>query len=113
MNIRKGDTVVIRRGKYRSRETGKYKTAKVLHVFPESNRLIIEGVNMISRHTRPSQKNPKGGIVKKEAPIRRDNVALFCRSCAGPTKISFKILEESDGSKKKIRICRRCGEAIS
>lgn len=113
MRIRKGDIVVIRRGKYRSRETGKYKTGKVLHVFTDSNRLIVEGVNMISRHTRPSQKNPKGGIVKKEAPIHRANVALFCKSCAAPSKISFKVLEESDGSKKKIRICRKCGEAIS
>jgi len=113
MNIRKGDTVVIRRGKYRSREAGKHKTAKVLHVFTDSNRLIVEGVNMISRHTRPSQKNPKGGIVRKESPIRRDNVAIFCKSCSAPAKISFKVLDESDGSKRKIRICRKCGEAIS
>jgi len=112
MNIKKGDTVVVRRGKYRSREKGKYKTGKVLHVFVHSNRLIIEGVNLISRHTRPSQKNPKGGIVKKEAPISRSNVALFCRSCSAPTKVSFKILAETDGSNKKIRLCRKCGEAI-
>ncbi|PKK84596.1 MAG: 50S ribosomal protein L24 [candidate division Zixibacteria bacterium HGW-Zixibacteria-1] len=113
MRIRKGDTVVIRRGKYRSQEAGKYKTGKVLHVFTDSDRLIVESVNMISRHTRPSQKNPKGGIVKKESPIQRANVALFCKSCAAPTKIGFKVLDESDGSKKKIRICRKCGEEIS
>jgi len=111
MRIKKGDTVVIRRGKYRSREEGKYKTGKVLHVFPASNRLIVEGVNMISRHTRPSQSNPKGGIVKKEAPIHRSNVALFCKSCSAPTRISYKVLE-GDGRKEKIRLCRKCGEAI-
>lgn len=113
MNIKKGDIVVIRRGKYRSRELGKHKTGKVLHVFPKSNRLIVEGINMISRHTRPSQKSPKGGIIKKEAPIQRSNVALFCRSCSAPTKVGFKILEESDGTKTKIRLCRKCGEAMS
>jgi len=113
MNIKKGDLVIIRRGKYRSREPGKHKTGKVLHVFPKSNRLIVEGINMISRHTRPSQRNPKGGIVKKEAPIHRSKVALLCKSCSAPTKVSIKVLEESDGTKMKIRLCRKCGETIS
>jgi large subunit ribosomal protein L24 len=112
MNIKKGDMVVVRRGKYRSQEPGKYKTGKVLHVFPGSNRLIIEGVNLISRHTKPSQRNPKGGIVRKEAPIHRSNVALFCRSCSAPTKVSFKVLEETVGQNRKVRFCRKCGEAI-
>ena len=112
MNIRKGDIVIIRRGKYRSREEGKYKTGKVLHVFPGTNRLIVEGINMISRHTRPTRQNPKGGIVKKEAPIHRSNVALFCKSCSAPTKVAYKVLMESDGSSRKIRLCRKCGESI-
>ena len=110
MNIKKGDTVVVRRGKYRGRPD-KPKTGKVLHVFPVENRLIIEGVNIISRHTKPTQKNPKGGIVKKESTINRSNVALFCKGCSAPTKVSYKILEEG-GRKKKIRFCRKCGEAL-
>jgi large subunit ribosomal protein L24 len=111
MNIKKGDIVVIRRGKDRG-TPDKPKTGKVLHVFPAKNRLIIEGVNIIGRHSRPSRRNPKGGIVRKEAPIHRAKVALFCRSCSAPTKVSYKILEETEGKKTKIRLCRRCGEAI-
>jgi len=110
MRIKKGDTVVIRRGKDRG-TPDKLRTGKVLHVFPGRDRLIVEGINMISRHTRPTQRNPKGGVVKKEAPIHRSKVALYCKSCAAPTKISYRVIEES-GHKNKIRICRKCGESI-
>jgi large subunit ribosomal protein L24 len=111
MRIKKGDIVVIRRGK--DRGTGdKPRTGKVLHVFTKNNRLIIEGINMINRHARPTRTNPKGGIVRKEAPIHRSNVALYCKSCDAPTKISYKIIDEGKGIKTKIRLCRKCGEAI-
>jgi large subunit ribosomal protein L24 len=109
MNIKKGDVVVILAG--RDRGLGKQKTGKVLAVFPRSNRLIVEGINLISRHTRPTQKSPKGGIVRKEAPIHRSNVALYCKTCGTATKISQKVLSE-EGKTRKLRICRRCGEAI-
>ncbi|MEW6014801.1 MAG: 50S ribosomal protein L24 [Candidatus Zixiibacteriota bacterium] len=111
MNIRKGDIVVIRRGKDRG-TVEKPRTGKVLHVFPGSNRLIIEGVNIIARHSRPTRRNPKGGIVRKEAPIHRANVALFCKACSAPTRISHKVIEDTDGKKSKVRLCRRCGEAL-
>jgi len=111
MRIKKNDIVVVRRGKDRG-TSDKPKTGKVLHVFPGRDRLIIEGVNMISRHTRPSQRNQKGGIVKREAPIHRSNIALYCKSCDTPTKISFKFIDEGKGTKSKIRLCRKCGESI-
>ncbi len=111
MNIKKGDIVVIRRGKDRG-TPDKPRTGKVLHVFPIKNRLIVEGVNIIGRHSRPTRRNPKGGIVKKEAPIHRSKVALFCKSCSAPTKVSYKVIEETEGKKSKIRLCRKCGEAI-
>jgi len=105
MNIKKGDTVFIRRGKDRG------KTGKVLHVFTKSDRVIVEGVNLISRHSRPSRTNPKGGIVKKEAPIHRANVTFYSKSISAPTKISYKVIDE-DGKKSKIRVCRKTGEQI-
>jgi large subunit ribosomal protein L24 len=111
MNIKKGDLVVIRRGKDRG-SPDKPRTGKVLHVFPRNNSLIVEGVNLISRHTRPSKRNPKGGIVRKEAPINRSKVALFCKECSASAKIGYRMLSASEGSEKKMRICRRCGEAI-
>ncbi len=105
MNIKKGDIVYIRRGKDRG------KTGKVLHVFTKTNRLIIEGVNLISRHSRPTQSNPKGGIVRKEAPIHRSNVGIYNKSISAPTKVSYRYIEEG-GRKTKIRICRKTGEQI-
>lgn len=111
MNIKKDDIVVIRRGKDRG-TSEKIKTGKVLAVFPSTNRLIVEGINMIGRHTRPTQKNPKGGIIKKEGTIHRSNVALYCKSCSAASKVSQKVLVDSDGVRRKIRHCRRCGEAI-
>ncbi len=110
MRIKKGDTVVIRRGRDRG-TADKLKTGKVLHVFPGRDRVIIEGINLMKRHTRPTQRNPKGGVVIKEAPIHRSNIALFCKSCDAPTKISFKVIDSDDKS-SKIRLCRKCGEAI-
>jgi len=111
MRIKKNDIVIVRRGKDRS-TSDKTRTGKVLHVFPGRNRLIIEGINMISRHTRPTQSNPKGGIVRREAPIHRSNIALYCKSCDGPSKIGFKLIDDGKGAKTKLRLCRKCGEAI-
>ncbi len=105
MNIKKGDTVYIRRGKDRG------KTGKVLYVFTKSNRVIVEGINLISRHSRPSQTNPKGGIIKKEAPIHRSNVAFYSKTISAATKISYKVIDEG-GKRTKIRICRKTGEQI-
>ncbi len=111
MRIKKGDTVIVRRGKDRGTKD-KPKTGKVLHVFPGRNRLIIEGVNIISRHSRPTRTNPKGGVVRKEAPIHRSNVALYCKSCSAPTKVGFKFIDEGKDHASKVRVCRRCGEII-
>ncbi len=110
MSIKKGDIVAVLSGRDRA-AGGKYKTGKVLAVFPEKNRLIVEGIHMITKNARPTQKSPKGGIVTMEASIHRSNVALYCKSCSAPTKTSFKVLEDS-GKNKKLRICRKCGEAI-
>jgi len=110
MNIKKGDIVAILTGKDRG-EGGKPKTGKVLAVIPDKNRLIVEGINMISKHQRPTQRNPKGGVITKEAPIHRSNVAPYCKSCGRPTKVGIKVLEEESGN-SKLRICRRCGEAL-
>jgi large subunit ribosomal protein L24 len=66
--IKKGDQVVVLAGKYRGR------SGRVLRVYPKKDRVVVEGVNMIKRHTRPTQRNPKGGIVQKEAPIHISNV---------------------------------------
>ena len=106
MNIKKGDSVFIISG------NSKGKVAKVLHVFPANNRLIVEGINMMKRHTRPSQKNHKGGIVIKEATIHRSNVKIYCGSCNSPTRVAQRLVETKDLKGSKIRCCRLCGAEL-
>ena len=97
--IRRNDTVVITTGK----DSGK--RGRVLKVLPAKNRLIVEGVNLIKRHTRPNpQKNIKGGIVEREASLHASNVQLVCPECRKMTRVGRKIL----GDGRKVRICRKC-----
>ncbi len=107
MKIKKGDSVLIIAG------DDKGKTGKVLKVFPDKSRAIVEGINFIKRHTRQTQKAQKGGIIEKEAPVHASNLMLFCPKCSSPTKVAYKILEgEKGGRLSKVRICRKCGEII-
>jgi large subunit ribosomal protein L24 len=102
VQIRKNDSVMIIAG----RERGK--TGKVLRVIADKGAAIIERVNLIKRHTRPKGPQQPGGIVEKEASIHASNLMIMCDKCNAPVRIGRKIL--ADG--KKIRICRRCGEAL-
>ena len=107
MRIKKGDSVLVIAGDDRG------KIAKVLKVFPNRNRAIVEGVNFIKRHTKQTQRAQKGGIIEKEAPVNLSNLLVFCPRCSSPTKVSFKVLEGEAGEKySKVRICRKCGEII-
>jgi large subunit ribosomal protein L24 len=99
--IRKGDKVVVRTGK------DKGKSGEVLRVLRDEARVLVQGVNMIKRHTRPTPGNP-GGIIDKEASIHISNVALADPKTGKPTRVGFKLL---DGG-RKVRIARRSGEAI-
>lgn len=101
-NIRKNDQIYVIAGK----EIGK--KGRVLKVLRKSDRLVVEGINFLKKAQRPSQKNQKGGIIEKEAPIAISNVMLLCGKCAKPTRVGRTKL--SDG--KAIRVCKRCGESI-
>ena len=103
MRIVKNDTVKILSGKYNG------KTGKVLKVFPDQDRVIIEGVNIIKKHTKPSQKNQQGGIVEKEASVHVSNVMVIDPKTHEPTRIGYKYLE--DGS--KVRISKKSGEMLA
>ena len=100
--IKKGDTVYVNAG------NDKGKTGKVLEVITAKNRAIVEGVNMVSKHTKPNAKNPQGGIVKQEAGIHISNLQLIDPAKGGPTRVGFKINE--DGT--KVRVSKKSGEEI-
>ncbi|MGB9802952.1 MAG: 50S ribosomal protein L24 [Desulfofundulus sp.] len=102
LHVRKGDTVLVLTGKYAG------KKGKVLAALPAKGRVIVEGVNIVKRHTRPNPRMPQGGIVEKEAPIHASNVMLVCNKCNKPTRIGKKFLEDG----KKVRVCKKCGEEL-
>ena len=99
IKIKKDDTVFIMNGKDRG------KTGKVLRVDQAEQRIIVEKINFIKRHTRPNpQKNIQGGIVEKEAPVPASNVKVVCPDCGEPTRVGYKILEDG----QKVRACKKC-----
>ena len=99
LNIRKNDIVLVLAGK------DKGKKAKVLRIFPDTNRAIVEKINFIMKHTRANpSKNQKGGILQKESPINISNLMLICSECGQPTRIGHMRLEDG----KKVRACRKC-----
>jgi large subunit ribosomal protein L24 len=101
--IRKNDEVYVLRGKDRG------KTGRVLIVIPQKQRIVVEGVQMIKRHTRPNpQQNIKGGIVEKEASIHISNVAVVCKNCKERTRIGMSVLEDG----RRERTCKKCRNAL-
>ena len=103
LRVKKGDTVYVNAG------NDKGKTGKVLSVIPAEDRLIVEGVNMVSKHTKPNAKQPQGGIIRQEAPVHISNVQLVdpASSNPAPTRVGYKFV---DG--KKIRYAKKSGEEI-
>ena len=102
MKIRKNDTVVIIAGK------DKGKRGKVRHSLPDEERVIVEGANMIKRHSRARRATRQAGIIELEAPIHISNVMLLCDKCGKPTRVSIRFL--ADG--KRVRVCKSCQEVI-
>jgi large subunit ribosomal protein L24 len=105
LHVHKNDTVLVVAGN----SVGKQ--GKVLKVFPDRNRVIIENVNIVKRHTRPSQKNPQGGIVQKEGSIHASNVMVVCPKCAKATRVGHAhVTDPASNRKKTMRLCRQCSE---
>jgi large subunit ribosomal protein L24 len=107
MHVRKGDSVVVIAGK----EKGK--RGRVLRLLTEAGRVVIERVNMVKRHTKPSQRNPRGGIIEKEGSVESSNVSLWCGKCAAPRRARVQDAAEggkdTEGHGHKRRVCAKCG----
>lgn len=100
--FRKNDKVKIIAGK------DKGKIGKVMKVIRKKNRLLVENINVVKRHTKPNAQNRQGGIVEGESPISWANVMLMCNKCVKPVRLKMKYLEDG----KKVRICRACNEIM-
>ena len=110
-NIKKGDLVVVISGEARPKINDKgvveYKPRKVMEVIPDKGRVLVEGVNIVTRHTKPTSQNTRGGIVKREAPIAISNVMLWDAKAGAPAKI-----KRSRENGKLIRVSKKSGEVI-
>lgn len=101
MTIKKGDTVLVITGK------DKGKTGKVDAVYSDKNKVLVDNVNVVTKHQKPKSQQDKGGIVKKTAPIEASNVMVVCPVCNKATRVAHK---EIDG--KKVRVCKKCGASL-
>ena len=116
LSLKKDDQVQVIAGR------DKGKTGKVLKVDLKSGRVTVEKINMVKRHTRPSQKNPQGGILEKETPIHYSNILLMCPKCNRGVRHGHKIVEKTakkgkgkaatEAKQVKVRVCKRCGESL-
>ncbi len=102
MRIKKNDNVLVISGKNRG------KRGKVHRVIPGDSRVLVEGVNIIKRHTKPRGVARQAGIIEQEAPIHISNVKLICTKCSKPTRVGYRVLETG----VKVRVCRSCSEVI-
>ena len=101
MNVKKGDTVVVLSGK------DKGKQGKVQSTLPKASKVVVEGVNMVTCHTKPRRQGEEGGIVRREAALYASKVQVVCPKCGKPTRVAHKI---EDG--KKSRVCKHCGAGL-
>lgn len=101
VHVKKGDTVVVVSGK------DKGKKGKILEVFPNENKVVIEGVNKVKRHTKPTRQMQQGGIFEKETAINASNVMHVCKDCKEPTRLGKK-----ETKKGKVKYCKKCGKTI-
>ena len=99
MKLKKGDEVEVLAGK----DIGK--RGAVMRVLPESNKVIVDRVNIAKKHQKPTKATMQGGIIDKEMPIHASNVGIVCKSCRKPSRIGYKIGDDG----KKTRVCRKCG----
>ena len=102
VHVRKNDTVEVIAGDHRGAK------GKVLRVDVKRDEVVVEGVNVVYRHVRPTRRNPQGGRIQKEAPIHISNVMLFCAKCAKPVRTRKNVLENGE----KQRICIKCGSSL-
>jgi len=102
VNFKKGDNVLVISG------DDKGKSGKIVSIFPRKMKVIIEGVNFLKKHNKPTQKVPQGGVIEKEGTLNISNIKLICNKCNKPTNIKRERTKEG----KRVRVCKKCGEII-
>ncbi len=109
VHVKKGDTVILLTGRHEDKykENGDRKTGEVAEVSPKEGKVIVEGINVITKHVKPTRMGEQGGIIRTEAPVYASKVQLVCPKCGKPTRVGHII---EDG--KKLRVCKKCGKSF-
>jgi large subunit ribosomal protein L24 len=102
MRVRKGDRVIVRSGKYKGHRSD------VVRAMPKEGKVVLDGVNVAKRHSKPTARTYQGGIIDKFMPIPVSNVSLVCRSCGEPTRAGYTF----DDQGRKVRVCKKCGAEL-
>ncbi len=102
MRVRKGDRVIVRSGKYKGHRS------EVVRAIPREQKVVLEGVNVAKRHSKPTARTYQGGIIDKFMPMPVSNVSLLCRSCNEPTRVGYQV----DDQGRKVRVCKKCGAEL-
>lgn len=104
MHVHKNDMVLVISGNSRG------KTGKVLRVLPDKQKVLVEGVNVRKRHTRPTAKMPAGGILEREMPVHSSTIMVICPKCNNASRIGYATVSGTGGRKQKMRVCKNCSE---
>ena len=110
VHVKTGDTVILLTGKYEDKfeKNGDRKTGKVVEVSPKEGKVIVEGINVVSKHVKPRKMGEPGGIIKAESALYASKVQLICPKCGRPTRVGHVVVEEK-GKTKKMRVCKKDG----
>lgn len=106
MKIKKGDQVLIITGKDRGRK------GKVIKSLPKEEKIVVEGLNIIKKHTKPKKQGEKGQVIEIAAPLLVSNVKLICPKCGKTTRIGYKKVLDPKSKESKVRICKKCGQEL-
>ena len=112
MNVKKGDTVVVLSGKDKDLSTHQ---GKVIATLPKENKVVVEGMNLVTCHIKPRRQGEEGGIVRREAALYASKVQVVCPKCGKPTRVGHKVEKKTVAGKEKnvsVRICKKCGAEL-
>ena len=112
MKIKKGDTVLVITGKYKNETANTKNKGEVLNVFPKENKIVVKGINIVTKHVKPRKAGQPGGRIQQEAALDASNAMVICPKCDKATRVGYKVEAGKDGKAVKTRICKKCGAGL-
>ena len=112
MKIKTGDTVLVITGKYKNETANIKNKGEVLRVLPKDNKIVVKGINMVTKHVKPRKAGQPGGRIQQEAAFDASNVMVICPKCDKAVRVAYKVEAGENGKVVKTRVCRKCGAGL-